>query len=124
MNDKRRFSSDGERVATAEPEVKWRIRPRHKWVLIRKLEVQEQVTDGGIVKPGSNTMLMDKVGAPSSRGLVVEVSQAITDLMPGDLVVFTNFPTKLKDLSEYLPDDTDLHLVRDEEVYAVVERCT
>jgi len=118
-NDKRRFDSAGTRVATDEPEVSYRIRPRHRWVLIRKLMDQEKISEAGVIQPGAEHFMME--GAKSSRGMVVAAGDGV-DLAPGDIVVFTNFPIALRDL-EAFTGDSELQLVRDEEVYAVVEKC-
>lgn len=114
--DKRRFDETGERKE------KWEIRPRHEWVLIKQYRTEEERTEGGVVKPGEDFFLMDKGKPKSQRGIVVAVSEKVTDLVPGDFVIFTNFPIDLEDI-EALTGDTELKLVRDEEVYACVKQC-
>lgn len=115
--DRRRLDDAGTRKE------KWEIRPRHAWVLIRQHRAQEKVTDGGVIQPGEDFFLMDKGKPKSQRGIVVAVSDAVKDLEPGDFVIFTNFPIDLEDIEE-LTADPELKLVRDEEVYASVKRCT
>jgi len=115
--DRRRFEDNGERKE------KWAISPRHEWVLIRQYREEEKKTEGGVITPGEDFFLMDKGKPKSQRGIVVAVSEKITDLSPGDFVIFTNFPIDLEDIEE-LTGDAELKLVRDEEVYASVKRCT
>jgi co-chaperonin GroES (HSP10) len=117
VKDLRRLDETGERKE------KWEIVPRHEWVLIRQNRSEEEKTEGGIVKPGEDFFLMDKGKPKSQRGAVVAVSEKITDLQAGDFVIFTNFPIDLEDIEE-LTGDPELKLVRDEEVYARVKRCT
>lgn len=90
-----------------------KIRPLNQWVLIRKLEIEEKQTEGGVVLPG---------GGRSSRGIVVAAASDVP-LVEGELVIFTNFPIELEDLEE-LTGHKELKLVRFEEIYAVVEPCT
>lgn len=116
VRDRRRFDDTGERKE------KWEILPRHEWVLIRQHREQEKLSDGGVVQPGEDFFLMDKGKPKSQRGVVVAVSSKVTDIAPGDFVIFTNFPIDLEDIEE-LTGDGDLKLVRDEEVYACVRRC-
>jgi co-chaperonin GroES (HSP10) len=115
--DRRRFEDNGERKE------KWALAPRHEWVLIRQHREAEKKTEGGVITPGEDFFLMDKGKPKSQRGVVVAVSEKITDLAPGDFVIFTNFPIDLEDIEE-LTGDAELKLVRDEEVYASVKRCT
>jgi co-chaperonin GroES (HSP10) len=123
MEDKRRFTEEGDRIATAEPEapkVKYKIHPRHEWVLIRQLKKEEERTEHGVIKPGADFFLMDS-DDKSQRGQVVEASEK-TGLKPGEYVIFTNYPIEIGGLNQLLGED-DLFLVRDEEVYARVEIC-
>lgn len=114
--DKRRFTSTGDATEVLEQEKaeaqqlldeQWEIEPLQKWVLIRKVEREEKLTEGGVVLPG---------GGRSSRGFVVAAAKEVP-LEAGDLVIFTNFPIELEDLEE-LTGDSNLKLVRYEEVYA------
>lgn len=108
--DKRRFNGEGNRVAE---QVKFRIQPRYQWVLVRKIEREEQVGPGGVIIPG---------GGRSQRGEVVAAAPN-TGLNEGDVVIYTNFPLELEDLEE-LTGEKNLQLIRDEEVYALVVPCT
>ncbi len=87
------------------------IRPRKQWVLIRKTENVDKLTDSGIVIAKDNVQ--------SQLGEVVGVAPG-TDLKQGDLVIFTNYAMTLEDVKE-VTGDTRLFLVREEEVYGVVE---
>jgi co-chaperonin GroES (HSP10) len=94
------------------PRVKHVLRPRGRWVVIRPLmnKGEDQRSAGGIVLPSSN--------AGAQKGTIVAVdSSVVTDLTPGMVVVFSNFPQDL-DAVEDLTGDRDLLLLRDEEVYA------
>lgn len=111
--DKRRLDSEGVRRY-----VQHTIRPRNQWVLIKKIEREEMQTGDGIILPG---------GGRSQRGCVVAVAKMPwwkrnLDLNVGDIVVYTNFPIELEDLEE-LTGEKNLHLVREEEVYAVAVPC-
>jgi co-chaperonin GroES (HSP10) len=114
MNDKRRFTQDGERttVAEAPEETKFEIEPLQQWVLIRKVQ-REETMKGDVILPG---------GGRSSRGIVVAASKEVP-LEVGEMVIFTNFPIEIEDIEE-LTGDRDLKLVRYEEVYARVRQCT
>jgi co-chaperonin GroES (HSP10) len=119
VKDKRRIDGDGNALAVEERKQEWEIIPRHEWVLIRKLTKEEMKTEGGVVIPGADFFLnagTDK----SQRGQVVAAGEK-TGLKPGDLVIFTNYALKFEDLEE-LTGDKSLHLVREEEVYAVVRQ--
>lgn len=116
--DKRRFDEVGVRKA-----LKYQIFPRNEWVLIKKMEREETVSDdGNIILPG---------GGRSQRGVVVGVAKLPwwkrwfgggMPLKNGDIVVYTNFPIQLEDLEE-LTGEKNLELVRDEEVYSVARPC-
>lgn len=113
VQDKRRLDSEGVRRY-----VQHTIRPRNQWVLIKKIEREEMQTGDGIILPG---------GGRSQRGRVVAVAKMpwwkrSLDLNVGDIVVYTNFPIELEDLEE-LTGEKNLHLVREEEVYAVAVPC-
>lgn len=113
VQDKRRLDSEGVRRY-----VQHTIRPRNQWVLIKKIEREEMQTGDGIILPG---------GGRSQRGRVVAVAKMPwwkrnLDLNVGDIVVYTNFPIELEDLEE-LTGEKNLHLVREEEVYAVAVPC-
>lgn len=113
VQDKRRLDSEGVRRY-----VQHTIRPRNQWVLIKKIEREEMQTGDGIILPG---------GGRSQRGRVVAVAKALwwkrsLGLNVGDIVVYTNFPIELEDLEE-LTGEKNLHLVREEEVYAVAVPC-
>lgn len=117
VRDRRRLDDNGERKE------KWEVLPRHEWVLIRQYREEEKKTEAGVITPGEDFFLMDKGKPKSQRGIVVAVSEKVKDLEPGDFVIFTNFPIDLEDVEE-LTGDKELKLVRDEEVYARVKRCT
>jgi co-chaperonin GroES (HSP10) len=117
VQDKRRFDDTG--VARL---VKHTVQPRNQWVLIKKLEREEMRTQDGLILPG---------GGRSQRGRVVSTAQLPwwrsllgyrLGLKQGDIVVYTNFPIELEDLEE-LTGESNLHLVREEEIYDVAVPC-
>jgi co-chaperonin GroES (HSP10) len=110
--DKRRFSGNGERVVAVAPPKRYVIEPLGKWVVIRKIEIQELETEGGVVLPG---------GGRSQRGEVVAVPDGV-NLAPGDIVIYTNFPMDIPDVED-MTGEKNLHLVLEEEIYARAIPC-
>ena len=107
--------------AVAE-KVRYRLRPRHEWVLVEKKTQQEEQTEGGLHINRSQTK--------SYQAVVLEVSDKIADLKPGDLVLISNFPMEIEDVDELISGDASLtdpslrrnvFLVRDEEIYCRIE---
>lgn len=121
-NDKRRFEPDGERkpLAQDKPKINIKLRPRHKWVLIREIAQSELITDAGVVIPGADFFL-NQHSPKHTYATVVEVSEGITDLEPGQAVIVTKFSLTLEAL-EMFTGDPSLKLVRDEEVYCAIEK--
>jgi co-chaperonin GroES (HSP10) len=89
-----------------------RLRPRHQWVVIRKVDAKDRLAKSGIV--------ITEGQAGSSVGEVVSFSPEVKDLTRGDLVLYTNFAIKLEDMEDATGDKT-LQLVREEEIYVVLE---
>ncbi len=97
------------------------IRPREKWVIIRKFIRGEEVTDDGIILPESKD---DR----SQRGEVVALSKCAGrdregneipwDIAVGDTVIFTNYPMDIPAVEE-LTGEANLVLVQADEVFAV-----
>jgi hypothetical protein len=106
--DKRKFTPEGDRKPASHT-----IEALQKWVLIRKVSREEHKTEAGVVVVA---------GGRSSRGVVIHAAKGVP-LSPGDVVIFTNFPIELEDLEE-LTGEKDLKLVRYEEIYARVRKCT
>jgi len=102
------------RAAGATPleQKRKRLRPRHEWVVIRKVDAKDKLAKSGI--------LITEGQAKSSLGEVVSFSEKVTDLVRGDLVVFTNFAIQLEELED-ATGEKNLYLVRDEEIYSVLE---
>lgn len=117
VQDKRRVDGDGNSTGVEAPLEKFDIVPRNKWVLIRKY-VRTEVRQGDVVLPGEGTPGFE---ARSQRGTVVMAPDGL-GLVEGDLVIYTNFPMDIPDLED-LTGEKNLHLVLEEEVYAVVRRC-
>lgn len=106
-----------ETVKLAELERK-EIEALNNWVLIRKKQVADKESAGGIV--------LTETQSRSQGGIVISVPEFFTDAMgnrhipfvkEGDEVIYTNFPIELEDLEE-ITGDKFLHLVRAEEIYA------
>jgi co-chaperonin GroES (HSP10) len=100
------------REAVPAEQKRKRLRPRYKWVVVRKVDPKDRLHSSGIV--------ITEGQARSSIGEIVSFSPMVTDLKRGDLVLYTNFATKL-DGMEDATGDKSLYLVRDEEIYTVLE---
>lgn len=116
--DRRRFEESGEPKATTDVR-KFKVIPRHKWVLIRQIQKVEERTEAGLVIPSADFFLM-KGDDKSQRGVVVAAGPE-SDLKENDLVIFTAFPMEIEGLKDLIGDD--VKLVRDEEVYSRVVEC-
>ena len=102
---------------------KVRIRPREKWVLIRKLIRGEEVSDGGVIKPA-------EADERSQRGEVVGLSNCAGrdrmgleipwDIKVGDQVIFSNFAMDVPAIEE-VTGEKNIFLVQADEVFGVVE---
>jgi co-chaperonin GroES (HSP10) len=99
-----------------------RLRPINNWVIIRKLARKDKISDAGVVlkeaalrqQLGEVLAVADVLYAPNGKAL------ERAPFKRGDWVVYTAFPIELKDVED-LTQDREQHLVRFEEVYAVVE---
>jgi co-chaperonin GroES (HSP10) len=110
---------DVEMGETVAAKVKYAVHPRHGWVIVRKLSLEEIKTDAGLI--------VDRSQAKSYQAEVVEAAEVVrngkfvaSDLKPGDLVIITAFSMTFEDLEE-LTGEKDLLMVRDEECYARAE---
>jgi co-chaperonin GroES (HSP10) len=101
---------------------KFRLRPRHKWVLIERTSQQEKMTEAGLA------VNFDK--SKSYQATVIEVGEEVLDLKPGDRVLISNFPMEIEDVEELMSGTEALtdpslrrkvYLVREEEIYCGVE---
>jgi len=110
-------SKNGGTATALQPEVKWEIEPRGKWVLVRK-HVRTEARQGDVVLPGEGTPGFEARG---QRGTVVRAAES-TGLLEGDLVLYTNFPMDIPDIED-LTGERNVHLVLDEEIYARVRQC-
>lgn len=100
------------REVVAASQVRKKLRPRGSWVVIRKVEAKDRLYSSGLV--------ITEGQARSSVGEVVSVAGSVNDLKRGDLVVYTNFAIQLEELDD-VTGDKNLFLVREEEVYAVLD---
>lgn len=95
-----------------KPRQLFKVRPRHEWVLVRKLSLDEEVTGAGLV--------INKDQRKTFHGVVVDMGWKVKHLAIGDTVLFSAFAMKNGDLEE-MTGDKNLLMVRDEEVYNTVE---
>ena len=101
----------------------YKIRPRSvtkgttNWLLIKKYTAPEQVIVG---EGGKVEVVITEGMGRSQRGTVWAIAPAITDVMVGDMVIYTNYTMEIEDIED-LTGEKDLQLILDEEVYAVCE---
>ena len=95
-----------------KPRVLRSLRPRGKWVLVKRITQDEEVTADGII--------IDKSQRKSSVGRVMGVGSEVTDLFVGDEVLFSKMAMTLEDVEEQT-GEKDLFLVRGEEIYSILE---
>ena len=113
MNDKRRFNGSGELLITEPEPAKYELEVFGGWAVIRKITKEERVTSDGVIIPG---------GGRSSKGEIVAVPEDSV-YKKGDIVLYTNFTIPLEDLEE-ITGDKSVELVRLEEIYLRIRRCT
>lgn len=111
-------------MATAVREItktkkKYAVHPRHGWVIVRKLSLDQITTDAGLI--------VDRSQAKTYQAEIVEASDVVrngkivaSDLKVGERVLVTAFSMTFEDLEE-LTGEKDLLMVRDEEVYCRAE---
>jgi len=123
--DKRRFTQDGGRTAVEDPaEEKFELVPRNEWVLIKEMRTGEQRTEGGIVTPGEDFFMNQGKSAKHTYAQVLSKGDKVSgDLEVGFVVLVTKFSLTIEG-AEQVTGDPDVRLVRDEEIYCVVKRCT
>jgi len=104
----------------AKAKKKYAVHPRHGWVIVRKLTLEQETTEAGLI--------IDNSQAKTFQAEVVEASDVIrngkivkSELEKGELVLITAFSMTFEDL-ERLTGDKGLLLVRDEEVYCRAEK--
>ena len=113
MNDKRRFNGEGDLIVAEPVPVKYELEVFGGWAVVRKINREERVTSDGVIIPG---------GGRSSKGEIVAVPKDCV-YKPGDVVLYTNFTVPLEDLEE-ITGDKSVELVRLEEIYLRIKRCT
>jgi co-chaperonin GroES (HSP10) len=110
---------DAHKTATKR---RFRLRPRHEWVLIEKITPEERQTEAGVVVDMSQTK--------SYQARVLAKGEKVLDLLIGDLVLVSAFPMEIEDVQELLSGEQaltdaslrrDVFLIRDEEIYCVIE---
>jgi co-chaperonin GroES (HSP10) len=115
--------------ATAEAVAKkYAIRPRERWVIIKKVIRGEEITDDGVIIPGAENLITKD--DRSQRGIVFALSNCAGrdregneipwDIKVGDVVIFTNYPMDIPAVEE-LTGEKDLVLVQADEVFGVAQ---
>jgi chaperonin GroES len=107
-------------VATAK---KYKLRPREKWVIIRKFLRGEEVTDGGVIVPETKddrSQRGEVVAISKCAGRNLDGSEIPWDIAVGDMVFFTNYPMDIPAVEE-LTGDPNLVLVQADEVFLSAE---
>jgi len=102
---------------------KYAIRPRDKWVVIRKFIRGEQVTEEGVIIPeekDSRSQRGEVVALSSCAGRTAMGTEIPWDIKVGDVVIFTNFPMDIPAIEE-LTGEENLVLVQADEVFGVAE---
>ena len=125
MNDKRRVNESG-RTAVADPlEDKFELVPRNEWVLIKEMRTGEQRTEAGVITPGEDFFLMNqnKSAKHTYAQILSKGDKVKDDLQINDVVLVTKFSLTIEG-AEQITGDPDVRLVRDEEIYCVVKKCT
>lgn len=110
------------RALTPEAEIKRkRIRPVGGWVLLRKVVPKDvELQSGVIATQGQERSQLGEVVAASEKYVLGNGTEIFAPCKAGDVVIYTNFPIEMDDISR-LTGDKLLHLVRFEEIYGVVE---
>jgi len=102
---------------------KYAIRPRERWVVIRRFIRGEAVTDGVLVLPEEkeNRSQRGEVVALSSCAGRTSTGQEIPwDIKVGDTVIFSNFAMDIPAVEELTGED-NLALLQADEIFGVAE---
>ena len=98
------------------------LRMRNKGVAIRPAR-KEETTEGGIIIP--TTVVAGREQGSLNEGEVVYVASDVTDVKPGDVVVYVEGTywknSKRTNKDEFVVDGEDLILVKKHEIKAIVE---
>ena len=77
----------------------YKVKPRSvargaftSWLLIKKYVAPEKVIIG---EDGTPQVIIPEGMGRSQRGIVAAVPPAVTDIKPGDMVVYTNYPMEI-----------------------------
>jgi co-chaperonin GroES (HSP10) len=104
-------------------ETKYAIRPREKWVIIRKFIRGEQVTDEGVIIPEAKddrSQRGEVVALSSCAGRTANGVEIPWDIAVGDTVIFSNYAMDIPAVEE-LTGEKNLALVQADEVFGVAE---
>lgn len=123
--DKRRFTPEGGRTEVVDVvEEKFELIPRNEWVLIKEMRTGEQRTAGGVITPGEDFFMNQGKSAKHTYAVILSKGDKVKDdLNVNDVVLVTKFSLTIEGAEE-VTGDPDVRLVRDEEIYCVVKRCT
>jgi co-chaperonin GroES (HSP10) len=100
------------RQLALKPKRLYGLKPRAEWVLVRKLTLDEEVTEAGIILNKEQLKLL--------KGEVVAFGSKVKGLKVGQEVVYSAFSMAIGDIEE-LTGDRNLVMVRDEEIYCGLE---
>lgn len=98
------------------PKKRYTIRPRHEWVLVKRITQDEEILK---VDKGDGTfgeVVIDKSQRRSLRASVVDFGDKVHGLSIGDEVLISAFGMEMPDIEE-LTGEKDLLMLRDEECY-------
>jgi co-chaperonin GroES (HSP10) len=98
---------------------KYKVHPRHGWVIVRKISLESETTEAGLIIDNSQAKCFQAEVVEASH-VMLNGKRVASDLEPGDLVIITAFSMTFEDL-ERLTGEKDLLMVRDEECYARAE---
>ncbi len=101
---------------------KYAIRPREKWVVIKKF-IRGEVVQDGIIIPESKddrSQRGEVFALSNCAGRDREGNEIPWDIKVGDVVIFTNYPMDIPAVEE-LTGEENLVLVQADEVFGVAE---
>ena len=88
------------------------IIPRKKWIYVTQDAEESRITEGGLSTPDNVEQERKSVGT------VVAVGNEVTDLKPGDRIVFGAFAGEKSKIEK---EDLEILLVHDDDVIAIAK---
>jgi co-chaperonin GroES (HSP10) len=112
------------RAAVAEAVAKkYAIRPRERWVVIRRFIRGEQITEEGVIIPEekeNRSQRGEVVALSSCAGRTANGVEIPWDIKVGDTVIFSNFAMDIPAVEE-LTGEENLALLQADEIFGVAE---